>query len=432
MESWTPKRPSPSTAGDHDVSIISRSLQGKRIALIVCGGIAAMKAPFVARAIRQLGANVVAFMTAESLRYVGKDAMEWSTLNPIIEGLTFRAEHLSQDARFDAYLVAPATYNVINKMRYGIADTPVTTVLATALGLKEKGRAEVLVAPTMHGDMHNRILQESLEVLSQKGVVLVSPRDAHGKHNLPDPEVLAAFVSASLSGSNLRNRRILVTAGSTPTYIDDVRSISNKFRGRLGICIARELFLRGADVELVLGPACVESPQYIPTTIVPDFESYKSTVLDKLRTRFDYGVFSAAVADYRPKARVSGKIPSQGLESIDLEPTEKVIDLVQQRFPDLRMLTFKFQLNLSHEDLLAIAIERVKKGHIGVIANRGEERGQDGEQIAHLVASDLSVKTMRAKSTIALGVCDYLELVESNPGIDTVRSASNTPLVGNA
>jgi phosphopantothenoylcysteine decarboxylase/phosphopantothenate--cysteine ligase len=298
-------------------------------------------------------------------------------------------------------------------MRYGIADTPVTSVLATAVGLMEKGQTRILVAPTMHGDMHNGILQESLEILASKGITLIPPRDDYGKHNLPDSDVITAFVSATLSTSPIRNKRVLVTAGSTPTYIDDVRFISNKFRGHLGIQIANELCLRGVEAELVLGPGSIPPPAYITTTVIKDYEDYKSCVLAKLRAdAFDYGVFAAAVADYKPKARVAGKIPSTGLSNIALEPTAKVIDLVQKAFPTLKILTFKFQLDIAHEDLIKIAAQRVRRGHIGVIANRGEERGPNGEHIAHLVDSDLRVRTFTSKKEIAIGICDYIEEIE--------------------
>ncbi|RMD97542.1 MAG: phosphopantothenoylcysteine decarboxylase, partial [Deltaproteobacteria bacterium] len=151
MERWDFTPPPPSPLGDHDVVQEGEHLRGKWIALLVTGGIAAMKAPFVARALRRQGAEVVAFVTEEALRYTTVDTLAWSTNHPVVTRLTPAAEHLAGKTPFDAYLVAPATYNTINKVRHGIADNAVTATLASALGRVGRGETRILVVPTMHG-----------------------------------------------------------------------------------------------------------------------------------------------------------------------------------------------------------------------------------------------------------------------------------------
>ncbi|RME15301.1 MAG: bifunctional phosphopantothenoylcysteine decarboxylase/phosphopantothenate--cysteine ligase CoaBC [Bdellovibrio sp.] len=410
MKTWNFSPPTPSSMGDHDVPQEGEHLQGKRIALMVCGGIAAMRAPMVARALRRYGADVVAYVSREALRYVTRDTLEWSTTNPVIEQLSPQSEHLSNEQPFDAYLVAPATYNTINKMRYGIADGTVTSSLATALGLMEKGKAQVLVAPTMHGDMHNSILTESLQKLQQMGVVIIPPRDDYGKHNIPQNEVLVAETIRALSDSPLKGRSVLVTGGPTPVPIDNVRRITNRFRGRLGIEIAKELYFRGAQVQLILGFAGVNPPSYLDTIKVSSYREYKETVLKALEQgAFWSGVFSAAVADYEPKTTYDGKLPSGGaLQTLELQPTEKVIDLVQEKYPQLNLLSFKYQENLTHGDLMAIAHKRLEKGHVAVVANRGEEVGPQGEQVAYLVTKDHEQKAI-GKRAIARMIGNFLE-----------------------
>jgi phosphopantothenoylcysteine decarboxylase/phosphopantothenate--cysteine ligase len=164
---------------------------------MVTGGIAAMKAPMVARALRRQGAVVTPFATTEALRYVGRDALAWACDRPVTVELTADAEHLSDSAPFDAYLVAPATYSVIGKCAHGIADTPVTSALASGIGRMERGHAAVLFAPTMHGTMHTSILEGNLRALASIGCTVVPPRDAYGKHNLPDEvELVRAVVDA--------------------------------------------------------------------------------------------------------------------------------------------------------------------------------------------------------------------------------------------
>src|SRR5580698_1728 len=309
MSDWTLPAPTPSTLGDHDVEPEGSRLAGRRVALMVTGGIAAMKIPFVARALRRQGASVVAFTSKEATRYVTAEALEWSTVNPVIQRLTAAAEHLSDAAPFDAYLLAPATYNTINKIAAGVADGVITSAAASALGRMERGRAAVLVAPTMHGSLHNRILVESLQRLHGLGVRVIPPRDAYGKHNLPDERALVAEVCRAVSRSPLKGRRVLVTGGTTPVPIDGVRRIVNRFRGRLGIALAAELHLRGADALLIHGDGAFPVPSFIPHRVARTYDDYRAMVHEELGRGYEAGVFSAGVADYRPAAAAEGKIP---------------------------------------------------------------------------------------------------------------------------
>jgi phosphopantothenoylcysteine decarboxylase/phosphopantothenate--cysteine ligase len=411
MKAWDFSPPPASDMGDHDVRRLGRHLEVRRVALMVTGGIAAIKAPFIARALRKQGADVVAFCSKEALRYTTEDSLEWSTTNPVVTRLTPAAEHLSDAHRFDAYLVAPATYNTINKVALGIADGVLTSALATAIGRMEKGGTKVLIAPTMHGDLHNSILTASLEKLDELGVRIIPPREDYGKHNIPETPTLVAEVCAALSSSPLKGRSILVTGGPTPTLVDNVRRITNRFTGRLGVEIADELVLRGADVHLILGETGLMPPDYIPCATIRSFEEYRDAVMSVLDAReFAAGVFSAAVADYKPTEVAEGKIPSGGaLKRIDLEPTEKVIDLVRGQHPTLPMISFKYQENIEHDELIEVAKRRVEKGHLAVVANRGEETGPNGEQTAYIVSKSGVSERLVGKPGIASAIADFLE-----------------------
>ena len=170
MNSWNFQPPPESKLGDRQVDLESNHLQYKRIALLVTGSIAALKAPLIARTLRRQGADVVALASPEALRYTTIDALEWSTTNSVITKLTANAEHLSDENPFAAYVVAPATYNTINKMALGIADGVITSTLGSAIGRMEQGKTQILLAPTMHGSLHNSILTQSLQKLEQIGV----------------------------------------------------------------------------------------------------------------------------------------------------------------------------------------------------------------------------------------------------------------------
>jgi phosphopantothenoylcysteine decarboxylase/phosphopantothenate--cysteine ligase len=416
---WNFTPPPPSDLGDHDVPLLGTHLQGKRVALLVTGGIAAMKAPLIARALRKYGADVVAFTSEAALRYTTIDTLAWSTNNPVVTRLTAAAEHLSDSAPFDAYLVAPATYNTINKMRYGIADGTITTSLGSALGRMEQKRTAVLVAPTMHGSLHNAILTESMRTLTEMGVRIIPPREDYGKHNIPSEMRLVAEVCRATSRSPLRGVPVLVTGGPTPVPIDSVRRITNKFTGKLGIEIATDLFLRGAEATLVHAASVIRPPDWLPQRLFDTFDDYVAEINTALAARWHLaGIFSAAVADYRPEVVLPGKTPSGGaLQTINLVPTPKVIDQVQEQFPDLKLISFKYQEGVSHEALLAIARQRVARGHQAVIANREEERGPAGEQVAYLVTGDGEPRRAVGKPRIAKLIVDYVEsLLADRPG----------------
>ncbi|MEM6797351.1 MAG: phosphopantothenoylcysteine decarboxylase [Acidobacteriota bacterium] len=407
---WDFSPPPPSSLGDHDVRPEGRHLAGKRIALMVCGGIAAIRMPTLARTLRKHGADVTAFVSREALRYVTEDALEWSTTHPVIQRLSADAEHLSDGAPFDAYLLPQATYNTINKMAAGIADGVLTSTLASALGRMERGECSVLLCPTMHGTMHTSILTDSLRRLDAMGVHIVPPREDYGKHNIPDDDVLVVEVCRATSTSSLAGHRFLITGGPTPVPIDNVRRIVNRFRGKLGIRMAEELDRRGAEVMLVHGDGALLPPHYLPHTIARTYDEYRQAVHDHLGDggAWQAAIFSAAVADYRPREALSGKIPSGQRLTLELEPTEKVIAEVREAHPDLHMVTFKYQEQVSHEELMAIARQRLET-YDTVIANRGEETEQGGPQVAWLMNRGAEPQRMRGKRNIARVLADFLE-----------------------
>jgi phosphopantothenoylcysteine decarboxylase/phosphopantothenate--cysteine ligase len=405
---WAFQPPASPAIGDHDVPLLSRHLEGQRIALLVGGGIAAMKAPLLARALRRRGAEVTAFCTAEALRYVGAEALEWSTCRPLVRELSWRAEHLSDGEGFAAYLVAPATYNTIGKAAQGIADTVVTAALASALGRLARGETAVLMAPTMHGSLHNAVLEANCRRLAALGVRFVPPRDAYGKHNLPEEELLVAAVCRALSRSPLRGRRILVTGGPTPVPIDGVRRITGRFRGQLGAAIHEELLRRGADSRLVLGDGGWRPAAWLPAVaIAPTYDAYRERVLAEVAAGAEAAVLSAAVADYRPKEVVAGKMASGRPEwRLELEPTEKVIEAVAAAAPALPIVSFKYLEGVSHAQLMAEARRRLARYAV-VVANRGEEI-TDALQVAWIVTAS-GERRVEGKPAIAAAIADALE-----------------------
>ena len=306
-----------------------------------------------------------------------------------------------------AWLVAPATANILAKLAAGIADTPVSSALASALGRMERGQTQLLLAPTLHGSLHSSLLTQNARRLRDLGVHLIAPRDAYGKHNLPELPVLVACVCRSLSTSPLRGLPILVTGGPTPVPIDGVRRIVNRFSGRLACAISEELLLRGADPLLLLGEGAAAPPTWLPHRMVPTYDAYRQEVLEAVRSGPAAAILSAAVADYRPRQVHGGKLPSgQADLRLELEPTAKVIDLVRQAAPALPMVTFKVMQGVDEGVLLAEARRRLERFQL-VVANHAEAV-QGVEQSAWLVHGGGATRH-EGKRAIAAAIVDWLE-----------------------
>jgi phosphopantothenoylcysteine decarboxylase/phosphopantothenate--cysteine ligase len=182
--------------GDRALRTTSDRLTGVRVGLCVTGGIAAFRTPGLVRELRRAGADVYAFVTPAALQFVTVDALEWTTLHPLVQALDGRAQHV--ETSMDAYLVAPATYSTLNKLAVGMADNAVTTTLASALGLLEQGKTKVLLAPTMHGTMVNAILRANLARLVELGCTVIAPLGRDGKALLPDDATLVDAVARAL------------------------------------------------------------------------------------------------------------------------------------------------------------------------------------------------------------------------------------------
>ena len=414
MNDWDFQPPPESELSDRQVALESTHLKNKRVALLVTGSIAAIKAPLIARTLRRQGADVVAFASPEALRYTTVEALSWSTTNTVVTELTANAEHLSDDNPFAAYIVAPATYNTINKTALGIADNTITSTLGSAIGRMEQGKTKVLIAPTMHGSLHNSILTRSLQKLARMGVRIIPPKVANGKNNLPEEKAIAFAVCRAVSKSSLKNIPILVTGGPTPVPIDNIRRLTNRFTGRLGTCIAEELYLRGAKVKLIHGQGSYSPPSYLPHKVVTTYDEYFTEVMTQLQRSYRFGIFSAAVADYQPTQIFPGKIPSGGaLSNIELVPTKKVISEVRANFPNLDTIAFKYQENISHQELINIAEARLNQGYRMVVANRGEEHQATGAQVAYLVTKEQPPQKAVGKQEIAKAIADYLETISN-------------------
>jgi phosphopantothenoylcysteine decarboxylase/phosphopantothenate--cysteine ligase len=254
---------------DQSIIRLGNHLDHKRLALLITDSMAAYRTPSLVKHFRQYGADVQVYLTEEAKRYVTEDSLEWTSTKSVITKLSASAEHLYE---YDAYVVAPAAFNIIGQIVDGKTENAVTTTLTIALGRLKQGNTSILVAPTMRGAMENNpAFQQNLKYLKSLGVEVIKPKDKHGKANLPSPHKIVVETIRKLSKSFLKEKQILVTAGPTPGRIDNIRLLTNRFRGKLGILIADEAYMRGANVILILGPSGIQAPDHLNPIMITDF-----------------------------------------------------------------------------------------------------------------------------------------------------------------
>ena len=349
------------------------SLHGRRVVLGVCGGIAAYKVAEVCRRLVDAGAVVTPVMTDDATRFLGPATLSalasekvqtslWSETDPI--------PHTALGRSADLVLVAPATARLLGRYAAGIADDLLTaTLLAT--------RAPVLLAPAMHTEMwEHPATRANVEVLTARGVVFVGPADGRlaggdeGPGRLAEPDQIVAAAERAMSPPDLAGRSVLVTAGGTREPIDAVRFLANRSSGRQGHAVAAEAASRGAAVVLVTTTDPGPVPPSVEVVRVDTAAEMEAAVLARGPSA-DAVVMAAAVADFRPKAPASGKLPkSEGPPEIVLEPTVDVLaELGRRRRPGQVLVGFAAE-TAQGDELRARAAEKLAAKHLDlVVAN---------------------------------------------------------------
>jgi phosphopantothenoylcysteine decarboxylase/phosphopantothenate--cysteine ligase len=289
---------------------------GKRVLLIVSGGIAAYKALELIRLLRRAGCAVTCVLTENGGQFVtplSLQALSESKVYTDLFSLTDESEmgHIQLSRAADLLVVAPATANILAKMAAGLADDLASTVLLAT-------DKPVLVAPAMNVRMWlHPATQANMKTLEQRGVQVVQPGEGamacneFGPGRLAEPpEILAAIESLlNPAPGPLSGRHALVTSGPTHEPIDPVRYLANRSSGRQGHAIAAALAALGARVTLVSGPVAIGDPPGVEVHRVETAEQMLAACRAALPA--DVAVFAAAVADWRVDHAAAQKIKKQ-------------------------------------------------------------------------------------------------------------------------
>ncbi|MBT8190530.1 MAG: bifunctional phosphopantothenoylcysteine decarboxylase/phosphopantothenate--cysteine ligase CoaBC, partial [Bacteroidia bacterium] len=279
-------------------------LEGKKILLAITGSIAAYKAAVLTRLLIKKGAEVRVIMTPSATKFISPLTLSTLSKNKVFTDVIDEHawnSHVELGLWADAMLVAPATATTISKMACGNCDNIVTAVYLSA-------KCPVFVAPAMDRDMWlHPANQGNIEKLRSYGNTIIDVESGElasgliGHGRMAEPESITDQLSFFFARTqDLKNKKILITAGPTHEAIDPVRFIGNRSSGKMGVALAEECADRGALVQLIMGPGTASSdcPSVKTTPVKSGEDMFKAC--QKHHGAADVVIFAAAVADYRP------------------------------------------------------------------------------------------------------------------------------------
>ena len=348
------------------------SLAGKRVLLVIGGGIAAYKTLELVRRLQERGAGVRAILTDAGAQFVTPLSVASLTADRVYQNLfdlTQESEmgHIVLSRSADLVVVAPATADLIAKMAAGIANDLATTALIAT-------DKRVLIAPAMNVKMwEHPATQRNIERLKADGIVTVGPNVGEladgefGAGRLAEPEEIVVAIEALLNpDTRLSGLKALVTAGPTHEPIDPVRYIANHSSGKQGYAIAAALADAGAETVLVSGPVDLAPPPRIKLVRVETARQMWTACEAQLPA--DIAVCSAAVADWRPETAANAKLKKRDAPST-IKLTENP-DILASLARHAKRPSLVVGFAAETDDLIANATaKRIAKGCDWIVAN---------------------------------------------------------------
>jgi phosphopantothenoylcysteine decarboxylase/phosphopantothenate--cysteine ligase len=348
-------------------------LHGRRILLIIAGGIAAYKSLDLIRRLRERGAGVRCILTRGGAQFVTPLAVATLSRHKAFQdlfSLTDESEigHIRLARECDLVAVAPATADLLAKMAHGLADDLASTVLLAT-------DRPILVAPAMNFVMwDSAATQTNLKTLRSRHVRIVGPESGElaegetGMGRMSEPlAIVAAIEEIFAAGGPLTGRRALVTSGPTYEAVDPVRFIGNRSSGKQGHAIAAALAALGADTSLVTGPTHLADPPGVRVTHIESAEEMLAACQAALPV--DVAVCAAAVADWRAKERRNQKIKKNGkLPALELVENPDILATLSAKAASRPPLVVGFAAETENVVANAVA-KRQKKGCDWIVAN---------------------------------------------------------------
>ncbi|GAB5418621.1 MAG: bifunctional phosphopantothenoylcysteine decarboxylase/phosphopantothenate--cysteine ligase CoaBC [Crocinitomicaceae bacterium] len=396
-------------------------MRGKRVLLGITGGIAAYKIAFLIRLLKKNGAEVKVIMTPASCDFISPLVVSTLSGNPV--GIEFWDKkdgswnnHVEYGLWADVMVIAPLTANTLSKMAQGSCDN---LLLATWLSMK----SNTLVAPAMDLDMYaHPSTKENLERLSSFGIEIIPATSGElasgleGEGRMAEPESILASIQAYFERQLdpwFVGKKALITAGPTYEPLDPVRFIGNHSSGKMGIALANSLADKGMDVQLILGPTSESIVhERVNVTRVKSAEEMFGAV-KKYWMSCNLGVFSAAVADYRPAAPADQKIKkSEEALTIELIKNPDILLWAGQNKKEDQLLV---GFALETENLQENGRKKLEKKNLNCIVlntlqDSGAGFGVDTNKISILDNhNNLQEFELKSKTEVATDIVEYVK-----------------------
>ena len=306
-----------------------KNLNGKKILLIICGGIAAYKSLEVIRLLRKNGSSVKTILTKNAKNFITPLSVASLSQEKVYTDLfnsdnESEMDHISLSRWSDLILIAPATANTISKISFGLSDDLASTVVFAS-------DKKIFIAPAMNVRMwEHQSNKDNLKKLIDFDHEIIGPEigemacGEYGMGKMSEPETIINHINNYFKKlENNKNFRALVTAGPTHEYIDPVRFISNKSSGKQGYEIARSLNENGFDTTLISGPTNLNPIKGVNLIKVKSADEMLEATLNNLPT--DVAIFSAAVADFKVKNKEKEKIKKDKISELSLEKNTDIL-----------------------------------------------------------------------------------------------------------
>lgn len=394
----------------------------RKVVLGVTGGIAAYKSASLVRLLVKAGCEVQVVMTPSAHDFVTPLTLSTLSKRPVLTDFFVRDgsgawnDHVQLARWADLLLIAPATANTLGKMARGLCDN-----LLLAGWMSTPQSTPVFAAPAMDLEMwKDPATLGNLSLLRERGVRMIGPESGElasgltGEGRMSEPEAIIAALHESLIGtSRLMGKRILVTAGGTQEAIDPVRYIGNRSSGKMGIALAEEAALRGAEVELVCG-AVRSEPKGLGIRRTDVTSAAEMAMACKQRSpHTDAVIMCAAVADYRPASAADLKLKKkEAALRIELEPTEDILAWMGANKADGQRLV-GFALETDNE--LANATDKLARKNLDLLVlnslrDPGAGFGSDTNKVTLLApGKDPQALPLMSKHQAARAILDRLE-----------------------
>lgn len=354
---------------------------GKRILVGICGGIAIYRTAELVRRLRSAGAVVRCVMTRSACEFMSPltfEALTGESVHTELFDLTSEREmgHIRLARWADAVIVAPATAHLIARMRHGIADDLLSTLLLAC-------EAKVLLAPSMNVTMwQDASTQQNMTELSRRGIAFVGPESGElacgeeGAGRMAGPEQIMMAVWPLLCSPLLDGQRWLINAGPTQEPWDDVRILTNRASGKIGLYLAETAQAHGASVVLVAGPGVPQSSMAMERLdVITALEMFDACV--SRAAGIDVFVATAAVSDYRFAHPCQGKIKREDKEKITVQMLANpdiVTHIAAMVGRPRKVIAFAAE----REKHLEFARDKLKRKRAdAIVANDAERMGSD-------------------------------------------------------